>query len=190
MLLQKGELCKKYGKIFLGYENLYQISNLGNVYSLKAKKILKTSISYKGYIVVSLFKNKKSHTNQIHRLIAQAFIPNPNNYPQINHIDGNKQNNNIKNLEWCNQSYNIKEAYRLNLMPRVRKGSFAKGHHRNSTTAINQYDLQGNFLKKWNSITEASNQFKSISNNPLTNISGVLRNKRKTAFGYIWRYVK
>ena len=179
---------KQIWKDIKGYEGLYQISNLGNVYSIKNNKLLKLHISHKGYVVVCLYKNKKQHTQQIHRLIAQAFIPNPNNYPQINHIDGNKKNNQINNLEWCTQSYNIKEAYRLGLMPRTRKSSFTKGHHKNVTISINQYDLQENFIKKWNSIVEASYQFNNISNNPSVNISGVLRNKRKTAFGYIWRY--
>lgn len=171
-----------------GYEGLYQVSNLGNVYSTKTAKILKSQISGKGYKTVCLHKNNVPHTNQLHRLIAQAFIPNPNNYPQINHIDGNKTNNNINNLEWCDQSYNIKEAYRLGLMPRYRSGSFVKKHNRNKLVPILQYDLQGNFVKKWDSIKGASLSFANISNHPQNNISGVLQNRRKTAFGYIWRY--
>lgn len=171
-----------------GYEGRYLISNFGNVQSVKSGKLLKVHTSHKGYVIVLLYKNQKSHTNQLHRLIAQAFIPNPNNLPQINHIDGNKQNNDISNLEWCDQHHNIKEAYRLGLMPRIREGSFVKGHQRNDTTKINQYDLNGQFIKEWGSIKSASLQFKNISNHPQANISGVIRGNRKTAFGYIWRY--
>ena len=89
-----------------GYEGLYQVSNLGNVYSIKNNKLLKLHISHKGYVVVCLYKNNKQHTQQIHRLIAQAFIPNPNNLPCVNHKDENPGNNDFRNLEWCTYKYN------------------------------------------------------------------------------------
>ena len=98
-----------------GYEGLYQVSNLGNVKALKKRagksirneKLLKTYIDKYGYVYTILCKNNKTHLATIHRLIAEAFIPNPNNLPQINHKDENKQNNNIDNLEWCTCKYNI-----------------------------------------------------------------------------------
>lgn len=107
-----------------GYEGLYQVSNLGRVKSLyrlnsrgqKIKgKILKYSINPKGYAIVILCKNGITKTISVHRLVAIHFIENPNNLNVINHIDGNKINNNITNLEWCTQSENVKHAYRTGL---------------------------------------------------------------------------
>ena len=94
-----------------GYENLYQISNLGNVKSLgndkkRKEKVLKPFNTTKGYLQVELFKNGNGKKYFIHRLVAEAFIPNPNNYPIINHKDENPLNNNISNLEWCTSEYN------------------------------------------------------------------------------------
>ena len=109
------------------YEGLYQVSNLGKVKSLPKlvnrknnskyltnEKILKP-LSF-GYARVIL--SNKSYS--VHRLVAEAFIPNPNNLPIINHKDGNKQNNCIDNLEWCDYSYNNKEAYRIGLNKSVK----------------------------------------------------------------------
>lgn len=106
-----------------GYEKLYQVSNLGRIRSLDRiilqyngyddgerlykGKILKPCIKPNGYSQVGLWKDKKVKWFIIHRLVAETFIPNPENKPQVNHKDENKQNNNIKNLEWCSCSYNI-----------------------------------------------------------------------------------
>ena len=90
-----------------GYENLYQISNKGNVRSLLTNKILIGGTDLQGYKIVTLRKDKKNHTKTVHRLVAQAFLPNPNKLPCVNHKDENKQNNVIDNLEWCSYSYNL-----------------------------------------------------------------------------------
>ena len=105
------------------YEGLYRVSNLGNVKHLKIswicsrgheitkkEKILKGSLDKDGYVKVALSKNNKIKLFSVHRLVAQAFIPNPNNLPQVNHIDGNKQNNKFDNLEWCTAKENISHA--------------------------------------------------------------------------------
>lgn len=110
-----------------GYEGLYQISNLGNVKSIQyfnhannkiypRNKLLKPLINEKGYFRVDLFKLGKTKRCRIHRLVAEAFIPNLNNFPEVNHIDGNKSNNRVDNLEWCTHKHNMKEAYRLGLV--------------------------------------------------------------------------
>ena len=101
-----------------GYEDLYQVSNLGRVKSLSRKifngknyyiskeKILKPAKDKDGYVQVLLYKNNRHKTYKVHRLVAMAFLPNPNNLPQINHKDENKQNNYTSNLEWCTPKYN------------------------------------------------------------------------------------
>lgn len=95
-----------------GYEGLYQVSNLGEVRSLPRNgtinkiRIIKKFTDKYGYLYVSLNKCNQKKKKKLHRLIAEAFIPNPNNYPVVNHIDENKKNNNIDNLEWCSVKYN------------------------------------------------------------------------------------
>ena len=100
------------------YEGKYQISNLGRVKSLnyarrKQERILKPGIQKKtGYISVTLLKERKKKTKTIHRLVAETFIPNPENLHQINHKDENKQNNCVDNLEWCSAKYNSNYGHR------------------------------------------------------------------------------
>lgn len=90
-----------------GYEGLYQVSNKGNVRHVKFNRLLKPSKSGQ-YSIAILSKGGKKVGKSVHRLVAEAFIPNPNNLPVINHIDQDKHNNTVENLEWCTQSYNIR----------------------------------------------------------------------------------
>lgn len=104
-------LPKQIWKDVKGYEGLYQVSNTGRVRSLNYMKtskvqVLKPQRQTQGYLFVRLRKEGKIRTIYIHRLVAEAFIPNPNNYPEVNHIDENKQNNIVSNLEWCTREYN------------------------------------------------------------------------------------
>lgn len=91
-----------------GYENLYQVSNLGRVKSLKygKERIMKERICTNGYLNTCLCKDGKAKYYLTHRLVAKAFIPNPDNLPEINHIDEDITNNNAENLEWCDRKYN------------------------------------------------------------------------------------
>jgi hypothetical protein len=106
-------------KDIIGYEGIYQISNLGNVKRLYKKKpngiILKPLDNGAGYCQVGLSKNNKSKKHYIHRLLAQYFIHNPNNFPCINHINGLKNDNRIDNLEWCTYSDNNHHAIKTRL---------------------------------------------------------------------------
>lgn len=97
----------KYNNVFINKEDLeiYRKTKGGKFY-----KISKWTDSL-GYYMVAFRINGKKYWKRIHRLIAETLIPNPNNFPQVNHKDGNKLNNNLSNLEWCNNSYNTKEAY-------------------------------------------------------------------------------
>lgn len=98
------------------YDNKYQISNLGNVKSLKRQeKIMKSSLDGCGYLRVSLYKNGKYYTHNIHRLIAIHFIPNPENHSSVNHINGNKLDNRVENLEWISHKDNILHAWNTGL---------------------------------------------------------------------------
>lgn len=92
------------------YDN-YEVSNTGLIRSKKSNKLRKVFISDNGYPVITLSKNNKAKTFKLHRIIANAFIPNPDNKPLINHIDSNKQNYSIENLEWCTSKENSKHAY-------------------------------------------------------------------------------
>lgn len=118
-----GEVWKPIPNFVKGYE----VSNKGRVKRLdmyrdwKGHKmfikggICSISKNKQGYLVVGMAINKKPRTKQIHRLVALTFLSNPNNLPQVNHIDGNKQNNHVENLEWCTSSENLKHAYRTGL---------------------------------------------------------------------------
>lgn len=101
-----------------GYEGLYEVSNMGRVKSLHTSqgRILKQYTKDNEYMKVNLSKDGTCNTKRVHRLVATAFIQNPNNYEVINHKDGNKKNNTVDNLEWCTRSYNTKHAYRNGLI--------------------------------------------------------------------------
>lgn len=179
------------------YEGLYQVSNLGRIKSLKKirrngkgfyvqEEKLKTLQLWKeeGYYSIVLYKNDGGRTYHIHRLVAQAFIPNPENLPQVNHKDGNKSNNSVENLEWVTCSENVKHAYKKHLINHWAIGKFGKEH--NFSKAVIQLDLQGNFINEYDSITQACEAMGVNAKNP--SISYVCKGKQKTAYGYRWRY--
>ena len=152
-------------KDVVGFEGYYQISNLGNIRGLdrkvkssrsksgfrtvKSRKI-KTHIDKYGYVSVRLRKEGKTKAFTIHRLVALAFIPNPNNFPSINHIDENKLNNNVQNLEWCtvryNNLYNGRQN-RINLKQQL--------NNKNSKP-VQQYSLNGELINEFISIRDAA----------------------------------
>lgn len=162
---------KEIWKDIKGYEGLYQVSNKGEVKRIgKNKNLYKSLRTYYG---VKLSKNNKKKYFNIHRLVAETFIPNPKKMLQINHKDGNKLNNNVNNLEWVTPSDNTKHAYKLKLLLPTR------------ISPVCQYDLQGNFIKEYPSIKIARKE-----NPHTTNITDVCRGKRKTAGGFFWKYKK
>lgn len=164
----------------------YQVSNLGKIRSKKTGiyKNLTLYVNNKGYIQVSL-DNKKY---LLHRLIAQAFINNKNIDLVVNHIDGNKKNNNINNLEWCTTKENIQHAYRTGLMDNTIKASF---NNKSRAKKINQYKLDGTFIKEYMGSVEAEKELKQKGINiNARNIRKVCEGKRNKAGGFIWEYAE
>lgn len=108
-----------------GYEGLYEVSSYGRIRSLMKSIILRPKKEPSGYLRCNLYLNKNMKTVSIHRLVAQAFIPNPDNLPQVNHMDEDKTNNRVDNLEWCDSKYNNDYGTRKE---RVRITNLRSGH--------------------------------------------------------------
>ena len=171
-------------KDIVNYEGLYQISNEGNVKSLdktynvgyggikhQKEKILKPTNVGRGYLHICLCKNGKKEYKRIHRLVAEAFIPNPNNYPTINHKDENPKNNKVENLEWCTQSYNNTYGGRTERMAKTQ------------SKKVYQYTLDGELVKIWSSTNECGrNGFCQGW------VAACCRGERKTHKGFKWSY--
>ena len=151
-----------------GYEGRYQVSNLGRVKSLnynhtKKEKILKLKPNRKGYFEVFLYKNGERRAFKVHRLVALHFIPNPNNYPQVNHKDENKQSNCVDNLEWCTNKYNMNYGTRSKRASESMKGKYEGS--KNPQARKVQCVTTG---KKFNCIKEASEYYYIKSFNNIT----------------------
>ena len=108
-------------KSITGYEGLYEVSNLGRVRNIKTHKLVMQSVVVSGYKRVTLYKENKPKTKLVHRLVAEAFLPNPNNLMIVNHKDENKLNNIVTNLEWCTQSYNTSYHYNGHIAKSISK---------------------------------------------------------------------
>ena len=159
-------------KDYKDYEGLYQVSNLSRVKSIKfgKERILKQNIRG-GYYYVCLSKNGIVKKYQVHRLVAEAFIDNPDNLPQVNHKDEDKTNNNVDNLEWCDAKYNTN--YGTCIMRRSKKRS----------KPVLQYTLNGEFVREWPSTREAArNGFNQ------GNIWMCCQGKLKKYKDFIWKY--
>ena len=143
-----------------GYEGIYGITSCGKVWSYRNECFLKPWDNQKGYLIVKLFKDGKGKNYKIHRLVAEAYIPNPDNLPQVDHIDNDKTHNYVNNLQWITNRDN------------VRKG-------RNKP--ILQYDLDGNFIREWECTSDVGREVSG-------NICDCLKGRHKTACGYIWKY--
>jgi hypothetical protein len=160
-----------------GYEGLYQVSSNGKIKSSKNNKILALHKNTKGYKQITLHKNGDRKRKMVHRLVAEAFIPNPNNYPIINHKDECKDNCSVENLEWCTNKYNINYGTH-----NERVGASLK----NGVTSkpIIQYDLNGKYIKEYPSMHEAARQLGVKQGG----ISMCCRGIAKTAYGFIWLF--
>lgn len=258
-------MIEEVWKDVVGYEGYYQVSNLGKVKSVdryvatvgnpSGKRLIKGKILSQakrtirhepGYCFVGLSKNNITTTFAVHRLVAQAFIPNPGNLPCVNHKDENKFNNNVNNLEWCTVAYNNtygtarERGGKKKSMPVVKLGldgylirrykslvtaakeeGVTKGNlanicvNRNGKKTLNgfvfmyekdylengfvgydnprlkkveQYDLDGNYIRTFDSVKLAYASTGYTASNGAANISAVCRGRQKSAYGYKWRY--
>lgn len=153
-------------KDVVGAEKFYQISNLGRIKNKITGDILKPSTSG-GYEHIELRYGINKNV-LIHRLVAEAFIANPFNFKCVNHIDENKKNNCVDNLEWCTYQYN---------------STYGKGALKRNSRVI-QYDIAGNALKIWGSMKEASEALGLC----YQSISACCRESKKTCGGYMWSF--
>lgn len=157
----------------------YEINEQGEIRRKETKHILKPAKIKNGYLTVVLTKNSKCKTYLLHRLVANNFIKNTNGYKEINHIDGNKLNNNVENLEWCTRSHNLLEAYRTGL-----KKQYRNNENKNSKK-VKQTILNTKEEIIWNSISEASRK-KGYSTG---SICDACKGNLKTAYKSKWEYV-
>ena len=176
-----------------GYENLYQISNLGRIKTkqkkvnnrfkdiIREEKIIKLSLNRNGYYIVHLWKDGKSINKTVHRLVANAFIPNENKLPLINHKDENKKNNCVDNLEWCTYKYNSNYGERNKKLSKIMKTKNCK--------KIIAYDYKTNEIyNEYPSISECAREL-NISK---SDISHILNNNHyaKSRKGLTFKFKK
>lgn len=173
-----------------GYEGLYQVSDQGRVKSLERKvrhgrgieltikeRILKPNVTYKNYLQVGLCTGGKQKMHKVHRLVCQAFHENPDNKPQVNHINEDKADNRASNLEWCTMRENLNHGTR-----NIRAG---KAISKANSKPLGQYTRDGDLVKIWPSTIEVQRQ----TGFSRGNISLAANGKYKQAYGFIWKYV-
>ena len=163
------------------YEGLYQVSNLGNILSLNYRNTGRAELmnpweDKDGYLKIGLRKNRKTDFILVHRLVAQTFLPNPDNLPQVNHKDENKANNRVENLEWCDGKYNHNYG---TINQRISKANT----NGKLSKPVLQLSLTGELIREYPSANECGrNGFER---------SGVIRccnGKQKTHKGFRWMY--
>lgn len=189
----KFNIMEEIWKDIIGYEGLYQISNIGRVKRLSRIttngircKMLQDKIMCmsggRNYISVCLYRLNNIKSHYIHRLVAIAFIHNPENKKTVNHINGIKTDNRDENLEWCTQSENNIHSYRTGLRKGVWIGKFGKDNP--CSKQINQYSINGKLINSFISLLDA--QEKTGIN--YYNIGNCANSRQKSAGGFIWRY--
>ena len=156
------------------YENLYEVSDQGRVKSVGYGKdrILSPGRDKGGYLLVGLYKNGERKWYLVHRLVAQTFIPNPDNLPEVNHIDEVKTHNSVMNLEWCDKKYN--NNY----------GTHNQRMADKKSKPVLQYTKSGELVKEWKSTRDVQRNL----NYNQSNISKCCTGKLKSAYNYIWKF--
>lgn len=158
-----------------GYETLYKVSNKGRIKSMTYNKILKQSFLNSGYARIILCKEGKIKAFSVHRLVAIAFIPNPDNYRYVNHKDENKLNNCVENLEWCSAIQNLKHSNVIETMLNA-------SHKANEKTVLMFH--KGKFIAEYESITKAAEAINTFQQH----VTNCLYGKQKTTRGYSFKF--
>lgn len=181
---------KENWKDIKGFEGLYQVSDLGNIKSLgngsstdsrtKQVRILKLQLKKTGYLQVKLCKEGRSFYKRPHRLVSEAFIYNPENKKEVNHINGIKNDNRVENLEWCTSSENQIHSFKNGLQ------KIYKGKDHIQSRPIIQLSIEGKLVKEWESIKQVKRELGF-------NTCGIIKcckkqPKYKTAYGFKWQY--
>lgn len=193
---------KEFWKEIEGFDN-YQISNLGRVKNIKFDRLVKPLLDNRGYIMVNLYKNGKMKRLSLHRLIAIAFIPNPENKPCIDHINTDRSDNRIENLRWCTQKENHNNPLSLMNHSKAAKGRTVseeqkknqsekmKGRYKGNkwgSKKIIQLTLDGIFVREWDAIKDAADSF-GVSSSAIWNcLNG--KCQVKSIKGFKWKYKK
>ena len=165
-----------------GYEGEYLVSNMGRVLRVSDSRLLTPVKNYAGYYVIGF----RHHQYRLARVVASAFIPNPEHLPQINHKDGNKSNNCVDNLRWCTAKENVN-----NPVTKVRQRSascdrWKRGDYESNKRKILQFDKTGRFIRGWDSIKDAADFFGKRRATIVSALTNPV--KRKSMHGFIWRY--
>lgn len=176
-------------KAIVGYENFYEVSSMGRIRAIgttnregycryKTPKILSGGIDKDGYVIIVLCNGSTHRTKRVHRIVANHFIPNPDNLPCINHRDENKRNNSIENLEWCTTKYNDNYgSHNTNLSKSLR-------NHPLKSKPVIQLTKDGKFVAEYPSAREAQRVLKIKNISTVCNGNGRL----KSSGGYLWKW--
>lgn len=171
---------QEHWKPLISYNNLIEVSNFGNVRRVGKKVLLKPRLDKNGYLYVhirisNLGINKMS---KIHRLVAEAFLPNPKMYSIINHKNEIKTDNRVENLEWCTCKYNI------NYGTGLQRRAFNSRNQKHRSCPILQYSINGEFIQEFPSFKEVQRYL----GKPYSNVWNVCNGKKESAYGYKWSY--
>ena len=160
--------------------NNYLVNENGCVKRKWNDKILTQSKQANGYLTVGINLGDKYKRCYVHRLVAETFLPNPDNLSDVNHKDYNKENNCVSNLEWCNRSNNLKHSYNHSNREHMRQ--LAATNHKKMKKTVSQYSLTGELIATYNSLSEAAD----TTGIAMQNISAVTRGERSSAGGFKW----